>query len=196
MSTTRARHTFLDDLLSNHVTAASLTRSHQFSTLVSTEHQNKSMAKKRKRSKKPKKVDPEYLQSQRAGSKRLLDELHYKGPSKNSNGETRSGQNDRTRATGGGNEDTVKLVNTHDRLDIPRSFVVKNGKVNKNLQTLVMDLRKLMSPYTALSLKDGSKANLKDYAAVAGHVGVFLLDTYVDVETCVLVEGESHHGGV
>jgi len=40
------------------------------------------------------------------------------------------------------------------------------------VSALVGDIRELMSPYTALKLKERSKANLKDYAEMSGPLGV------------------------
>ncbi|KAK7264119.1 hypothetical protein RJT34_31723 [Clitoria ternatea] len=55
---------------------------------------------------------------------------------------------------------------------IPKSFVFSRGKLPGSLKQLQMDLRKLMLPYTALSLKEKKRNNLKDFLNVAGPMGV------------------------
>ncbi|XP_027355672.1 peter Pan-like protein [Abrus precatorius] len=55
---------------------------------------------------------------------------------------------------------------------IPKSFVFSRGKLPASLKQLQMDLRKLMLPYTALSLKEKKRNNLKDFLNVAGPMGV------------------------
>ena len=56
--------------------------------------------------------------------------------------------------------------------DIPRSIVVTHGKSNRLLKELVDNLRKVMSPHTALKLKERKKASMKDYISVAGSLKV------------------------
>ncbi|KAM7264329.1 hypothetical protein ACFE04_002012 [Oxalis oulophora] len=55
---------------------------------------------------------------------------------------------------------------------IPKSFVFSRGKLPNSLKQLQGDLRKLMSPYTALNLKEKRRNNLKDFLNVAGPMGV------------------------
>lgn len=55
---------------------------------------------------------------------------------------------------------------------IPKSFVFSRGKLPVPLKQLQMDLRKLMLPYTALSLKEKKRNNLRDFLNVAGPMGV------------------------
>jgi ribosome biogenesis protein SSF1/2 len=38
--------------------------------------------------------------------------------------------------------------------DVPRSIVVKGGSITSNIQDLIHDLRKLMSPNTASNLRE------------------------------------------
>ena len=38
--------------------------------------------------------------------------------------------------------------------DVPRSIVVKGSKITSNIQDLILDLRKLMSPNTASNLRE------------------------------------------
>ncbi|XP_047169148.1 peter Pan-like protein isoform X1 [Vigna umbellata] len=55
---------------------------------------------------------------------------------------------------------------------IPKSFVFSRGKIPASLKQLQMDLRKLMLPYTALSLREKKRNNLRDFLNVAGPMGV------------------------
>ncbi|KAI5388183.1 peter Pan-like protein [Lathyrus oleraceus] len=55
---------------------------------------------------------------------------------------------------------------------IPKSFVFARGKLPVPLKQLQMDLRKLMLPYTALSLKEKKRNSLRDFLNVAGPMGV------------------------
>ena len=56
--------------------------------------------------------------------------------------------------------------------EVPRSIVAKTSKVTPSVGELVVDLRKMMNPYTASSLKERSYNRLKDFASVAGHLNV------------------------
>ncbi|XP_061469714.1 suppressor of SWI4 1 homolog isoform X1 [Rhineura floridana] len=55
---------------------------------------------------------------------------------------------------------------------VPHSFVFHRGSIGKNLQQLILDVRRVMEPYTATSLKVRKKNSLKDFVAVAGPLGV------------------------
>ncbi|CAN6439833.1 unnamed protein product [Victoria cruziana] len=55
---------------------------------------------------------------------------------------------------------------------IPKSFVFSRGKLPHSLKQLELDLRKLMSPHTALKLKEKKRNNLRDFLNVAGPLGV------------------------
>jgi ribosome biogenesis protein SSF1/2 len=46
------------------------------------------------------------------------------------------------------------------------------GRVSPVVGELVRDLRKLMGPYTADKLREKNYNRMKDYAGVAGHIGV------------------------
>lgn len=62
---------------------------------------------------------------------------------------------------------------------VPHSFVFHRGQIGKNVSQLIVDMRRVMEPYTAESLKVRKKNVLKDFAAVAGPLGVthFLIFT-------------------
>ena len=55
---------------------------------------------------------------------------------------------------------------------VPRSMVVRRGKAASVLVDLERDLRKVMKPYTAESLRESKKNSLKDFVNVAGPLGV------------------------
>lgn len=55
---------------------------------------------------------------------------------------------------------------------VPHSFVFNRGQVGKNVGQLVQDMRKVMQPYTAESLKVRKKNLLKDFVSIAGPLGV------------------------
>ncbi|KAI7803500.1 suppressor of SWI4 1 homolog isoform X1 [Triplophysa rosa] len=55
---------------------------------------------------------------------------------------------------------------------VPHTFVFHRGQIGKNVGQLVMDMRRVMEPYTAISLKARKKNLLKDYVTVAGPLGV------------------------
>lgn len=52
---------------------------------------------------------------------------------------------------------------------VPRSFVIGRD-VPASVHQLVMDMRAVMSPYTALKLKVRKKNVLKDFVAMAGRL--------------------------
>ncbi|OCT90382.1 hypothetical protein XELAEV_18018994mg [Xenopus laevis] len=62
---------------------------------------------------------------------------------------------------------------------VPHSFVFHRGQIGKNVQQLIMDVRRAMEPFTARTLKVRKKNTLKDFVAVAGPLGVthFLIFT-------------------
>ena len=53
------------------------------------------------------------------------------------------------------------LLDDDSGKDIPRSLVVRTSKVTSNIQDLVFDLRKLMSPSTASNLREKRFVNTK-----------------------------------
>nr|XP_033501743.1 suppressor of SWI4 1 homolog [Epinephelus lanceolatus] len=55
---------------------------------------------------------------------------------------------------------------------IPHSFVFHRGQVGKNVGQLIVDMRRVMEPFTAESLKVRKKNVLKDFVAIAGPLGV------------------------
>lgn len=56
--------------------------------------------------------------------------------------------------------------------DIPKSFIVRNGKVNGSVARLIKDLRRMMEPNTAYRLRERKNAKVKDYIHVAAQLMV------------------------
>lgn len=54
----------------------------------------------------------------------------------------------------------------------PKSFVFRMGKVGASVKQLVVDLRRVMQPYTATNLKELPRNVLKDFISVAGPLGI------------------------
>ncbi|XP_043362886.1 suppressor of SWI4 1 homolog isoform X2 [Dermochelys coriacea] len=55
---------------------------------------------------------------------------------------------------------------------VPHSFVFHRGRVGRSLQQLILDVRRVMEPFTASTLQVRKKNSLKDFVAVAGPLGV------------------------
>ncbi|XP_065275680.1 P2Y purinoceptor 11 [Emys orbicularis] len=55
---------------------------------------------------------------------------------------------------------------------VPHSFVFHRRRVGRSLQQLVLDVRRVMEPFTASTLQVRKKNSLKDFVAVAGPLGV------------------------
>ncbi|XP_076122489.1 suppressor of SWI4 1 homolog [Alosa pseudoharengus] len=68
---------------------------------------------------------------------------------------------------------------------VPHSFVFHRGKIGKNVGQLVSDMRQVMQPYTAESLKVRKKNVLKDFATVAGPLGVTHFAIFTKTKTSV-----------
>ncbi|PVU95175.1 hypothetical protein BB561_001997 [Smittium simulii] len=56
--------------------------------------------------------------------------------------------------------------------NVPRSFVVRFGKVGPAVNELVSDFRRVMEPNTASRLRERKNNKLRDYLMVAGQLGV------------------------
>ncbi|KAF8630369.1 hypothetical protein AX15_002933 [Amanita polypyramis BW_CC] len=54
-----------------------------------------------------------------------------------------------------------------NKVDVPRSFIIKHGHVGSSLTRLVRDLRKVMEPNTASRLREQKRNKLKDYLTMA-----------------------------
>ncbi|XP_072255730.1 suppressor of SWI4 1 homolog [Pyxicephalus adspersus] len=86
-----------------------------------------------------------------------------------------------------------------DYSTVPHSFVFHRGQIGKNVQQLILDVRRAMEPFTATSLKVRKNNSLKDFVAVAGPLGVthFLIfsktETYVNFKFVRLPRGPTLH---
>eukprot|EP00963_Diacronema_lutheri_P007895 scaffold682_cov363-Pavlova_lutheri.AAC.46 len=67
---------------------------------------------------------------------------------------------------------THRAPTEEDAHKVPRSMVIRRGKAASVLVDLERDLRKVMKPYTAESLRESKKNSLKDFVNVAGPLGV------------------------
>tara|TARA_B110000977_G_C11089844_1_gene496318 strand:- start:6072 stop:7634 length:1563 start_codon:yes stop_codon:yes gene_type:complete len=56
--------------------------------------------------------------------------------------------------------------------DVPRSFVMKRGKLSDLVSDLTEDVRKVMEPHTAINLKESKTNKLKDFVQVSGPLGI------------------------
>ena len=57
-------------------------------------------------------------------------------------------------------------------IPVPRTLVVKRGRVGHAVESLVTDLRTVLQPNTAMKLKERKRGTLKDYVSVAGPLGI------------------------
>lgn len=55
------------------------------------------------------------------------------------------------------NENAQSALASADALKVPRSLVIRRGKVESEVHDLVTDIRRLMSPFTALHFKEDAK---------------------------------------
>jgi len=67
----------------------------------------------------------------------------------------------------------------------PHTFVFNRGKIGKNVNDLLRDVRRVWEPFTASSLKARKKNVLKDFVSVAGvlHVSHFVIFTKTEETT-------------
>ncbi|XP_037647545.1 uncharacterized protein LOC119501312 [Sebastes umbrosus] len=68
---------------------------------------------------------------------------------------------------------------------IPHSFVFHRGQIGKNVGQLLADVRRVMEPYTAESLKVRKKNVLKDFVAIAGPLGVTHFMIFSKTPSCI-----------
>lgn len=78
---------------------------------------------------------------------------------------------------------------------VPMSIVARSNAVVAQVGELIHDLRKLMSPHTAMNLKEKKSNRMKDYAAVSSQLGVtHLLTISQTKQNVVLRVGKSPSG--
>jgi len=79
---------------------------------------------------------------------------------------------------------------------VPRSFVLKRGKVDSTVSQLVSDMRDVMAPHTSQRLRERKSNTLRDFVSVAGPLGVshMLLFSQTDAGSVNLRVGRLAHG--
>ncbi|KAH7647860.1 hypothetical protein FG379_000487 [Cryptosporidium bovis] len=55
---------------------------------------------------------------------------------------------------------------------IPKCFVLRKGKVMKQIKNLVMDMRYVMSPWSAIKLQENKYNKTKDFVSISGPLGI------------------------
>ena len=55
---------------------------------------------------------------------------------------------------------------------VPKSFVLRKGKVHTHVSDLAEEMRRVMEPYTARKLREQAKNTVKDYVSVSSVLGV------------------------
>ncbi|CAM9269902.1 unnamed protein product [Scytosiphon promiscuus] len=55
---------------------------------------------------------------------------------------------------------------------VPKSFVLRKGKVHSNVSDLAEEMRRVMEPHTARKLRERAKNTVKDYVSVSSVLGV------------------------
>ncbi|KAJ2600049.1 rRNA-binding ribosome biosynthesis protein [Coemansia sp. RSA 1721] len=65
----------------------------------------------------------------------------------------------------------------------PRSLVVKSGEVGPSVSRLVRDVRRVMEPFTASSLKERKNNRVKDYVSISSHLGISHLLLFSQTES-------------
>ncbi|KTF90982.1 hypothetical protein cypCar_00015491 [Cyprinus carpio] len=68
---------------------------------------------------------------------------------------------------------------------VPHTFVFHRGQIGKNVTQLVADMRRVMEPFTARSLKVRKNNVLKDFVAVAGPLGITHFSIFSKTENTV-----------
>lgn len=64
----------------------------------------------------------------------------------------------------------------------PHTFVIKRGKVGKNVGALMLDFRKMMEPYTASSLKVKKHNVVRDFVSIASLLNVTHMVTFTKTD--------------
>lgn len=63
-----------------------------------------------------------------------------------------------------------KQINSEESSDLikaPHSFVIHRGLPGEHIVELTKDFRKIMEPFTAMSLKERKKNTIKDFVSIA-----------------------------
>jgi ribosome biogenesis protein SSF1/2 len=73
-------------------------------------------------------------------------------------------------------------IEPEETVEAPHSFVIHKGLPGGNLLELTKDFRKVMEPFTAISLKERKKNTIKDFVSVAGPLHVSHLSIFSRTE--------------
>lgn len=65
---------------------------------------------------------------------------------------------------------------------VPKSFVLRKGKVHAHVSDLAEEMRRVMEPHTARRLRERAKNTVKDYVSVSGILGVTHLLVFTQTE--------------
>lgn len=71
------------------------------------------------------------------------------------------------------------------KVKVPRSMIVRHGKVAMSVNELVQDLRAMMMPNTAVRLKESRKMAVSDFAKFGVPMGVTHLGLFTQTENGV-----------
>ena len=71
-----------------------------------------------------------------------------------------------------GAEDEAEAALALGAARVPRSFVLRRGRVDGGVRQLVADVRQMMQPHTPARLRERKSNTLRDFVAVAGPLGV------------------------
>ncbi|XP_059475797.1 protein Peter pan [Neocloeon triangulifer] len=70
----------------------------------------------------------------------------------------------------------------------PHSFVITRGNTSGYVQELTKDFRKVMEPFTAISLKERKRNSLKDFVSIAGPLHVSHLNIFTQTEMAIYLK--------
>uniref|UniRef100_A0A671STB4 Suppressor of SWI4 1 homolog n=1 Tax=Sinocyclocheilus anshuiensis TaxID=1608454 RepID=A0A671STB4_9TELE len=79
----------------------------------------------------------------------------------------------------------ASLVAEETYSTVPHTFVFQRGQIGRNVGQLVLDIRRVMEPFTARSLKVRKKNVLKDFVAVAGPLGITHFSIFTKTENSI-----------
>lgn len=69
-----------------------------------------------------------------------------------------------------------------DQEQIPKSFIIKRGKIGVYMKELLHDMRNIMYPHTATNLKESQRNTIKDFLRAAGEFGVSHMMIFTNTE--------------
>lgn len=81
--------------------------------------------------------------------------------------------------------EAASLVAEETYSTVPHTFVFHRGQIGMNVTQLVADMRRVMEPFTARSLKVRKNNVLKDFVAVAGPLGITHFSIFTKTENSI-----------